>query len=195
MTEPELPLELGPPLEPGPPLDPGERDWWHEGWYVLIGSALSIGIIGLAAWATHEPWVFPSLGPTAYILLVAPLSLEACPRTVVVAHLIGILSGLLAVTVFGLFGQGPDLPELTLQRVGAVTMALALTFAVMTWLRVPHPPAGATALIVSLGLLNTLMDYAVMMLAVVALVVITWIINRVHGTRPPVWGPVKDPRN
>jgi CBS-domain-containing membrane protein len=174
-----------------PPAESGERDWWHEGWYVLIGSALSIGIIGLAAWATHEPWVFPSLGPTAYVLFVAPMSAEACPRNVIVGHLIGILSALFAVAVFGVLGMGPDLPELTMRRVAAVTLALALTFAIMTWTHMPHAPAGATTLIVALGLLHTPKDYVIMMLAVVALVVIAWVINRLHGTKPPLWGPVR----
>jgi CBS domain-containing membrane protein len=174
---------------PGQPSDK-DRDWWGEGWYVLIGSAVSIFIIGVAAYLTHEPWVFPSLGPTAYILFVAPMAVEACPRNVICGHFIGIVCALVAVFVFGLVGAGPDLPDLQFRRVCAVTVALALTFAVMTWLHVPHAPAGATTLIVALGLLHTPRDYVVMMLAVVALVVIANIINRIHGDRPPFWNPV-----
>jgi CBS domain-containing membrane protein len=173
----------------GPPARV-KRDWWGEGWYVLIGSAVSIFIIGVAAYLTHEPWVFPSLGPTAYVLFVAPMSAEASPRNVICGHLIGILSAVLALWVFGLIGDGPDLPDLTFRRVCAVTLALALTFAVMTWLHVPHAPAGATTLIVALGLLHSPRDLVVMMLAVAALVVIAHIINRVHGDKPPWWSSV-----
>ena len=167
---------------------------WGQGWYVLIGSAVSIFVIGVAAYLTHEPWVFPSLGPTAYIVFIAPMSAAASPRNVICGHFIGIVSAVIAVTIFGLVGQGPDLPDLTLRRVGAVTVALALTLAVMTWLRVPHAPAGATTLIVALGLLNDLRDYIVMMLAVSALVVIAHIINRIHGDRPPWWNPLEKGR-
>ena len=120
---------------------------------------------------------------------VAPLSAEACPRNVISGHLIGILSAVIALFVFGLLGTGPDLPDLTLRRVFAVTLSLALTFAVMTWLHVPHAPAGATTLIVALGLLHTPLDLVIMMLAVVMLVVIAAVINRIHGTRVPLWGP------
>lgn len=175
--------------EPGPDV-PRTHDWWGEGLYVFIGSAVSILVIGLAAWATHEPWVFPSLGPTAYLLFAAPMSAQASPRNVICGHFIGIVAGVLAVFVFGLYGDGPNLDDPSAARVGAVTLALALTLGVMTWLHVPHAPAGATTLIVALGLLHTLQDYVVMMVAVVALVVVGYVINRIHGDRPPLWFPV-----
>lgn len=83
--------------------------------------------------------------------------------------------------------------ELTLRRVGAVTLALVLTFAAMTWLRVPHAPAGATTMIVALGVLHGVRDYVVMMLAVIALVLLAAGINRLHGDHTPWWGPKRVP--
>ena len=59
----------------------------------------------------------------------------------------------------------------------------------MVWARVPHPPAGATTLIVSLGILREPEQLAVLMLAVVLLVVQGFVINRLAGIEYPVWAP------
>ena len=59
----------------------------------------------------------------------------------------------------------------------------------MVWLRVPHPPAGATTLIVSLGLIATIPKLAVLMLGVLLLVVQGFVINRLAGVPYPVWSP------
>ncbi len=62
----------------------------------------------------------------------------------------------------------------------------------MVWARVPHPPAGATTLIVSLGILRTPVDLAVLMLAVVLLTIQGFVINRLAGIDYPTWSPRKD---
>lgn len=59
----------------------------------------------------------------------------------------------------------------------------------MAWLKVPHPPAGATTLIVSLGILATPARLAVLMLAVVALITQGLVINRLAGIDCPLWAP------
>lgn len=61
----------------------------------------------------------------------------------------------------------------------------------MVWLQVPHPPAGATTLIVSLGILRTPAQPAILMIAVVLLTIQAWVINHLAGStircgrRPP----------
>lgn len=160
------------------------------GAFLFAASGISIAIIGTVAMLTHEPWVFPSLGPTAFILFAAPLGAQASPRNVISGHLIGIAAGALSLALFGLLSIAPDLEDVSLERISAVTLALALTLSVMVWLGVPHAPAGATTLIVALGLLRTPKDFAVMMLAVIALVIIGAVINRVAGQRTPWWNPV-----
>jgi CBS-domain-containing membrane protein len=59
----------------------------------------------------------------------------------------------------------------------------------MVWCRVPHPPAGATTLIVSLGILREPEQLAVLMLAVVLLVVQGYVINHLAGIDYPRWSP------
>jgi len=59
----------------------------------------------------------------------------------------------------------------------------------MVWAHVPHPPAGATTLIVSLGILREPWQLAVLMLAVVLLVIQGFVINRLAGIPYPLWSP------
>jgi CBS domain-containing membrane protein len=60
---------------------------------------------------------------------------------------------------------------------------------VMVLLRAPHPPAGATTLIVSLGLLVAPEKLLILMIAVVLLTVQAFVINRAAGIDYPVWSP------
>jgi CBS-domain-containing membrane protein len=64
----------------------------------------------------------------------------------------------------------------------------------MVWLKVPHPPAGATTLIVSLGLIATIPKLGVLMLGVLLLVGQGFVINRLAGIDYPLWAPRTDPR-
>ena len=72
---------------------------------------------------------------------------------------------------------------------GAAALSLGLTSGAMVLARVPHPPAGATTLIVSLGILREPEQLAVLMLAVALLVVQGLVINRVAGIPYPTWAP------
>jgi CBS-domain-containing membrane protein len=59
----------------------------------------------------------------------------------------------------------------------------------MVLARVPHPPAGATTLIVSLGIFHEPRRLVILMLAMVLLVVQGFVINRLAGIPYPVWSP------
>lgn len=160
------------------------------GLFAMVNGFISIGIMAAAAWATGSPFVFPSLGPTAFLFFYTPLAASAAPRNAILGHLIGALSGYLSLVVFGLTEAAPALAtEVTLARVGAAALSLGLTSGLMVWLRVPHPPAGATTLIVSLGILRTPAQLAVLMLAVVLLTIQGFAINRLAGIDYPVWRP------
>ena len=72
-------------------------------------------------------------------------------------------------------------------RIGAAALSLALTGAVLLLLRASHPPAGATVLIVSLGLLPKPSEMAMIMVGVVILTVAGWALNRAFGVPVPLW--------
>lgn len=160
------------------------------GLFALVNGCISIGLMAAAAWITGAPFVFPSLGPTAFLLFYTPVQPAASPRNTVAGHLIGVGAGYLALALFGLLDAPPALAtSVTTARVAAAALSLGLTSGAMVWAKVPHPPAGATTLIVSLGILREPAQLAVLMLAVVLLVVQGFVFNRLAGVPYPVWAP------
>lgn len=158
------------------------------GLFAFINGLVSIAIMAAAALVTGAPFIFPSLGPTAFLLFYTPMTPAASPRNTFLGHLIGAAAGFLALVVFGLLDAAPALAStVTAPRVGAAALSLALTSGLMAWLNVPHPPAGATTLIVSLGILREPWQLAVLMGAVVLLVLQGLLINRLAGIPYPVW--------
>lgn len=160
------------------------------GLFAFVNGVISIGIMAAAALATGQPFVFPSLGPTAFLLFYTPTSTSASPRNTICGHAIGAGAGYISLVVFGLTSAAPALSSgVTWHQVGAAALSLGLTSGLMVWLRVPHPPAGATTLIVSLGILHTPAQLSVLMFAVLLLVVQGYVINRVAGIPYPRWAP------
>ena len=165
------------------------------GTFALLNGFLSIALMAAAALVTGQPFIFPSLGPTAFLLFYTPLQASASPRNTIVGHLVGALAGYLALVLFGLTAAGPAVSVgVSTPRVLAAALSLGLTAGVMVWLRVPHPPAGATTLIVSLGILTRPDQLAVLMLAVLLLVGQGIVINRLAGLDYPLWAPRVTPR-
>lgn len=139
---------------------------------------------GGGRFVTNAPFVFSSLGPTAFLFFYSPTAGTASPRNAFLGHLIGAAMGWLSLASFGLLDAGPALTAgVSLQRVLAAGMSLGLTSGAMILLRTPHPLAGPTALIVSLGILTVPWQLAVLMLAVVLLTVQAFVINRPPGSR------------
>jgi CBS-domain-containing membrane protein len=161
------------------------------GLFAFVNGLIAIGAMAFVAFVTGQPFVFPSLGPTAFLLFYTPMQPAASPRNTICGHAIGAAAGYLALVVFGLTDAAPALAtSVTAARVGAAALSLGLTSGVMVWARVPHPPAGATTLIVSLGILREPDQLLVLMVAVVLLVVQGYVINRLAGIPYPVWRPV-----
>ncbi|RJL30163.1 HPP family protein [Bailinhaonella thermotolerans] len=155
--------------------------------YCGLNSFIALALMALIAWATHKPFLFPSLGPTAFLLFFSPLTAASSPRNTLCGHLVGVLAGWLGLTLTGLQDDPPDLEHVTGPRILAAAIALGLTCGLMPLLRAAHPPAGATTLIVALGLLRTPADLAVMMFAVAIITLQGVLINRLAGVRYPLW--------
>jgi CBS domain-containing membrane protein len=171
-----------------PALQARHSQIWILGLFALMNGIISIGLMAMAALVTRAPFIFPSLGPTAFLLFYTPTHPAASPRNALGGHLIGVLAGYLALVVFGLTDRGPALASgVQWTNVGAAALSLGLTSGAMVWFKVPHPPAGATTLIVSLGILRQPWQLAVLMLAVALLVVQGFVINRLAGIDYPVW--------
>lgn len=156
--------------------------------YVLVNGFLTIALLALLAVITGSPFVFPSLGPTAYLLFIAPLQPNSCPRNTILGHAIGLVCGYGAYALTGAanlpFGVHPGVYW---PRILAAALSLSFTGAFMVLLRADHPPAGATTLIVSLGIISKPKELVIIEVAVFLLVAQALVINRLAGLSYPLW--------
>ena len=133
---------------------------------VLIAGALTL--------ATDQPWLFAALGPTAVTVASSPGHRTARFHSVVVGHASALAVAWLAVLLVGA-GTAPvfGADGITVARVWASALAIAVTTVLQPSLRAYHPPAAATVLLVTLGAYRLTWKSSLSMLAgvlVVALV-------------------------
>jgi len=159
-------------------LDDGDRS-------ASLYAGVLLSATGLLAWVTGQPFVFPSLGPTAFDLATgaeADATDRDVARRVVGGHLVGALSGFAA---HSLLAPGetvatvasPAAP-LQLALVASGVLAVVCTSAGMFATDTVHPPACATTLIVGLGLLSRPLDVGIIAAAVVLLVGVHTVLRR-----------------
>ena len=163
--------------------------------FVCVNSVVAIALLSAVAMATGTPFVFPSLGPTAYLLFFTPRAPAASPKHALCGHLIGLVCGWCALLMTGLSKAPPVTAEgVNPMRLIAAAASLGATGAAMVLLNVGHPPAGATTLIVSLGFITNLQHLVVIEVSVSVLLVHAMVINRLSGIDYPLWSPRKHPR-
>lgn len=163
-----------------------ERVVWAA--FMFVNGFISIAIVSVLAMITDAPLVFPSLGPTAFLLFFLPGSPTATPRHTLLGHGIGILCGYGALWVTGLVHAPPALATgVDPARVLAAALSLATTGALMILLKAAHPPAGATTLIISLGIITTPKHLVLIEIAVALMILQALAINRLAGVDYPLW--------
>lgn len=162
--------------------------------FSFVNGCISIGIMAALAVVTHSPFIFPSLGPTAFLFFYTPTAPSASPRNTIIGHAIGAVAGYLSLVVTGLTMAGPAFAVgVSWPRVIAAALSLGLTAGVMVLLKSPHPPAGATTLIISLGILTKPWQLLLLMVAVILLTLQAFVINRLAGIPYPLWNPPREP--
>ena len=173
----------------------GFNDWLYSHWgnrgnavYTGIGGLLIMLLSGGAAWAFDEPLLFPSLGASAFLFFETPMALVASPRNTIIGHYIGGAVAFFWLYVFDLLDQ-PTAIEVgfTDARWAAVALSLAFTGLLLRLLRAAHPPAGATTVIVALGLLDTPEQMGILALGVLLVAIPAGMINRLFGVPSPLW--------
>lgn len=157
--------------------------------YAAVLSLVVLALAGAVGIGLHLPWLFPSLGPTVMLFFESPEQPSARPANTLVGHLTGLITGVLCLYAFGL-QDSPSAPVggLSVPYVAAGALSVALTTLTLTWLRRPHPPAGATTLIVSLGILTTPPQLLSMAGAILLITSAGWGLNVLSGTRPASQG-------
>ena len=121
-------------------------------WAPGVCAALAILVGALGLWM-HQPWLFAGLGPS--IMLVATNGTHETSRfrSIVVGHLVALACAYLALLLLNAT-SAPSLlaaATMSLPRVWASASALAMMVLVQPQLRAYHPPAAATALLVTSG--------------------------------------------
>jgi hypothetical protein len=143
-----------------------------------VGTSLYAGflfmVLGAVAWATGEPFIFPSLGPSAFMLAFERRGGRRRRYRVVASHAIGGIAGLAAYTALA---SGVAITEPTaafspdgLRLAASATVSVVATSWGMIATDTVHAPACATTLIVSLGLLSTPVQVGIIVISVVVLV-------------------------
>jgi CBS-domain-containing membrane protein len=153
--------------------------------YAAVLSLVVLAASGAVGLALHQPWLFPSLGPTVMLFFESPSQKASKPLNTLVGHGVGLLAGVAMLYAFGLQNARPaPVGGLTPSYLLAGALSVGLTTLVLTLLKTPHPPAGATTLIVSLGILTSGTELLAMVGAVILITIVGWGLNLLFGLRP-----------
>ncbi len=148
---------------------------------VTSKSALFILVLSLIAWVSGAPFIFPSLGPTAYILAFGR-KISHTANVVIGGHACGILGGLvsyyLVVHPYNLLTLVEPFSSSGFWLGLGAVLAIAITTFLMLVFQISHPPACATTLIISLGILPHWFDGIVILIAVVILYYTYWVYQK-----------------
>jgi hypothetical protein len=150
-------------------------------WATFWEGALIL-IAGITALASGHPWLFTSLGPTAYELAEKPELKSARLYNVIVGHFVGLGCGFLGVAIMNAWAA-PKVSATSLvtwPRLGAAVIAVAVTTLINLALDSGQPAAMATTLLVALGTYQTAMGALWIAVGVVILGVVGEPIRRLR---------------
>jgi hypothetical protein len=121
-------------------------------WVPAVAATLIV-IAGAIGYWLRQPWLFAGLGPTILMLASHPGHETTRFRAVVISHLAAIGCAYLALMLLNAHGATAVVTRATvpLPRVWASAVSLAMLTVLLPQLKAYHPPAAATALLVTLG--------------------------------------------
>ena len=159
--------------------------------FVLISSTISMVVMGTAAYFTSWTLIFPSLGPTTFLIFYAPSRPMSSPRNCVIGHLLGALIG--TAFFFLLIWIYPDAittKGLSIPAIITVAISMGITGMIMTLTDLLHPPAASTAMIAAMGIHATQWyDLPTLLLALGLLILQAIVMHRLAGIEYPLWAP------
>ena len=121
-------------------------------WVPMVSAALIVLVGAIGTWM-KQPWLFASLAPTILMVAATPGHETTNFRAIVVGHIAAIACAYFALILLNATGSASMLATrvVPLPRVWASAAALAMLAIVTPPLKGFHPPAAATALLVTLG--------------------------------------------
>jgi CBS-domain-containing membrane protein len=156
--------------------------------FVFVNGFIAVAALAGLAVVSHTSFVFPSVGPTAFLLYFTPTAPTASPRNTLCGHAVGIVCGYVSLCLAGLeHAPSAVMEDIHWPRVFAAALSLAATGALMILFRVVHPPAGATTLIISLGFITAPTHLYIIEVAVALIVAQALVVNRLAGIDYPLW--------
>lgn len=146
-------------------------------WAPLVAGGITL-FFGLLVVLIGYISFFPGLASTIYLAAANPEQPSARFYNNIVGHFIALLAGYLMVIAFGLTNapSAISVNTLSLPRVYAGTLAMAVTVAGALAARASHPPAATTAILIALGTIPATWQAA---LGVAASVVIVGVVVEV----------------
>lgn len=158
----------------------------------LVVSTLGEGTLILAlaaiAWIAHRPFIFASLGPTAYEQVELPRSRSSRPYNIITGHLVALGAGLFMLWVLNAW-DSPNILAVgyvSSPRLWASAIAAALTAGLTQALYASQPASLATSLLVTLGLMQTMRDAIAIVVGVLILTAIGEPMRRALAKYPPL---------
>jgi len=147
---------------------------------ITLKATMLILPLGLIAWVSGNAFIFPSLGPTAYIMAATRKS-KVTLKEVLGGHICGVVGGSVSyfllvkpATMINLSGLQS---EAGFQIALGAALAIFLTSLLMLLTKTSHPPACATTLIISLGFLPKVNDALTIIFAVAVLYMLYHFLN------------------
>jgi hypothetical protein len=121
-------------------------------WVPLVSATLIVLVGAIGSWM-RQPWLFASLAPTILMVAASPGHETNNFRAIVVGHVAAIACAYFALIVLNATGSASMLATrvVPFPRIWASAAALAMWAIVTPPLKGFHPPAAATALLVTLG--------------------------------------------
>jgi CBS domain-containing membrane protein len=156
----------------------------------LSGGAGAVTLLALLGLATGGAFVYPPIGASAFLIFSMPEVPSAAPRNAIGGQVCGVAAGAATLAAFGLLHRhGGVAGDMSGARVAAVGVSLLLATALMLLFKVSHPAAGASALMISLGIVTAPSQWLEILGAVVLLCAIAVVVNRWAGITYPLWSP------
>jgi len=152
-------------------------------WVPAVAATLIVVAGAIGHWL-KQPWLFAGLGPTVLMLASNPGHETTRFRAVVVGHLAAIGCAYLALLLLNAHGAVITRLTVPLPRVWASAVSLAMLAILMPQLKAYHPPAAATALLVTLGAYRMTGKTPLALIAgVVAVAVVGELLQRIRPRR------------
>lgn len=139
-----------------------------------IGEGALVLALSAIGYFSRQPFIFASLGPTAYELVEKPKEKSARTYNVVAGHVIALGAAHLSLWLMHAY-SAPKVAEagfVSAPRMWAIVIAAVITTLVTLALHASQPAALSTALLVAIGSMQTRKDALIIVIAVAVITIL-----------------------